>query len=291
MTIRGKNFLGQGLEVILSKDDIMQKPRTNENNILFEHLRVVEIFPNKKQPRKKFDYQELKNLSESIKKNNVLQPILVRRVNENYELIAGERRWQAAKLAGLNTIPAVIKNMSDSAAYACAVIENIQRANLTPIEEAEAFLRFNNERNMTHEAIGLLVGRSRASISNSIRLLSLIDPVRKLLENKEIEIGHARALLTLPAEEQEFIAKKIVEKNLTVRDAEKLVHKYKNPKHEQKQTNIDTPKINGWINTFTKSLSSKVSIKVNPKGAVRVTLHFSDPSEVDCLEKKLTEKD
>ena len=239
------------------------------------------LVPGKYQPRKHIDQKALDELAHSIKTQGVLQPVIVRKLEQKqYEIIAGERRWRAARIAGLTHIPSIISEIEDNIALAYALIENIQREDLNPIEEAIAFERFKNEFNMTHADIANTVGRSRASITNTLRLLFLSEPVKKLLEEGMIDMGHARALLSLESDQQEIIALKIIEKKLSVRETEQLVNGRK-----QLQVTTDTEE-----NVFIKdkcndrlNILKIISHKLNNKGSGKIIIHVESLDEIDWL--------
>jgi ParB family chromosome partitioning protein len=245
--------------------------------------------PGKFQPRKLINDETLSELAASIKSQGVIQPIVVRRAGEQFEIIAGERRWRAAKLAELTHVPAVVRHVADNIALAFALIENIQREDLNPIEEAMAYERFYQEFQMNHSDIADMVGKSRSSVSNAIRLLSLSEPVKKLVEEGALEMGHARALLSLTPEEQAGLAEKIVAENLTVREAEKRVQLMKQPKGGEGHLQKEPQKFNYadkyhyWSSELSKKFSSEVSIKLNNDGKGKVIIHVESPDDVDWL--------
>ena len=242
------------------------------------------------QPRKSFDEATLFELAESIRSQGIIQPLVVRKQGEYFEIIAGERRWRAAKIAGLKEVPVVIRSIDDNVALAFSLIENIQRENLNPIEEAQAYIRFKNEFDMTHEEIAKTVGRSRASVTNTLRLLTLSEVVKRLLENHKLDMGHARALLTLSHSEQENIANKIVAEQLSVRDTEALAAKIKSPKHIDRKLSTRpsfTNDCNNWSNKLSDKLSLDVSVKLNQKGIGSVSILVSSLDEVEWLVEHL----
>ncbi len=249
-------------------------------------LSLLQIIPDKNQPRKIFNEESLEDLAASIQQHGVIQPIIVKNVpsSNKYLIIAGERRWRAAGMAKLITIPAIIQDEKSEGNIAISLIENIQREELNPIELAEAFYQLNTSHGLSHEAIATLIGKSRAAITNFLRLLNLSDYVRDLLVNGRVEMGHARALLTLPSDKQALLAQKILDKNLTVRDVERLVQISKNSSNENTEKHSPyAEEVNAWVSKLTKKLSSKVSVKINDKGEGRVVIYFSSPDEVDWL--------
>ncbi|MBT6818583.1 MAG: ParB/RepB/Spo0J family partition protein, partial [Nitrosomonadales bacterium] len=212
--------LGRGLDALLNNEEDIQSSTIETSN----SVGLEKLMPGKFQPRTNFNQTLLNELADSIKAQGIIQPILVRRVsNEKYEIIAGERRWQAAKIAGLTEVPVVIKDISDSTALAMALIENIQREDLNVIEEARGIKRLIDEFNITHEGAAEAVGKSRAAVSNILRLLNLCEHAQNALENKKIEMGHARAILSLSHLDQAMMCQKIINQQLTVRQVEKEV--------------------------------------------------------------------
>ena len=213
--------LGRGLDALLSNDADNQSSEETSNLIALDKL-----ISGKFQPRKNFNQDTLKELADSIKAQGIIQPILVRMISNNqYEIIAGERRWQAAKIANLKEVPVIIKDISDSTALAMALIENIQREDLNVIEEARGIKRLIDEFNITHEEAAEAVGKSRTTVSNILRLLNLCEHAQKALETKKIEMGHARAILSLSFIDQTKMCQKIINQQLTVREVEKAVSK------------------------------------------------------------------
>ena len=269
-----------------------EKPNPKSLN----ELPIEEIGPGPFQPRKKINEQQLKELSSSIEAQGVLQPIVVRKravqdsqTGVRYEIIAGERRWRAAQLANLESIPAVVKTISDSDAVAVALIENIQRENLNPLEEANAFNRLIIEYEMTHQEVANAVGRARASISNILRLLDLPSGVQELLNNAKINMGHARSLLSIQDRVMQLeVANLVAEKKLSVRETEKLVKgivesKTKNTKQKQ-------PKDQDILNlekTLTSRLGAKVSIKHNRSGSGTLSINYSSSDELEGILNKI----
>ena len=212
-----KKGLGRGLDALISSANTLDEGRS------IVEIRINEVEPNIEQPRKVFDQEKLETLAESIKEHGVVQPIIVRKEGSRYIIVAGERRWRASKLAGLKTIPVIIKDLSTREVMEIALIENLQREDLNPIEEAEAYQKLMEEYEMTQEEVAKIVGKSRAAIANSVRLLTLTNEIKEMLLDGRITSGHARTLITIPdMERQNELAKEIVEKNLSVREIEKL---------------------------------------------------------------------
>ena len=220
-----KKGLGKGLGALIDTENIL-----SENSGIVE-LKITDIESNKEQPRKNFNKEKLQALAESIREHGVVQPIIVKKQDKVYTIIAGERRWRAAKMAVLKTIPSIIKDLSSKETMEIALIENLQREDLNPIEEAEAFQKLMEEHGMTQEELSKLVGKSRAAIANSVRLLTLPEKIKDMLINEQLTPGHARALITIEDTEKQLkIAEEIIEKNLSVRETEKLVNEQKNKK-------------------------------------------------------------
>ena len=288
-----RKSLGRGLDALLGGSTQTHTSNTTKS---LNELPIEEVGPGPFQPRKKINEQQLSELSASIEAQGVLQPIVVReravqdsQTGIRYEIIAGERRWRAAQLANLETIPAVVKTVSDIDAVAIALIENIQRENLNPLEEANAFQRLIIEYEMTHQEVANSVGRARASISNMLRLLELPNSVQELLNNSSINMGHARALLSIqdPAMQLE-VANLVAEKKLSVRETEKLVKsiiegKTKDKKQPQKK---DQDIIN-LEDTLTNQLGAKVTIKHNQAGAGTLTISYTSTDELEGILNKI----
>ena len=253
-------------------------------------LTLSNIVPDKTQFRKKFDTQTLDELAQSIKQYGVIQPIIVKKINEvQYQLIAGERRWRAAHLAKLTSIPALIRNYPNTEQLSISLIENIQRENLNPIEEAQALERLIFECEMTHHQIADRIGRSREAVSNLLRLLTLCDEVKIMLRDGDLEMGHARALVSLTKQEQIFIAQQVIQRSLSVRKTEQLVKKTKSTNSDDEINNsiFFADKINQWLNQLPKKFNSKVKIQLNEKGNGRLVVYVHSPEEMDWLINKI----
>jgi ParB family chromosome partitioning protein len=243
-------------------------------------LAIERIQPNRRQPRKHFDNASLDELAASMKARGVLQPIVVRRRGEEYELVAGERRWRAATLAGLQEIPAVIKELTDADALQVALIENVQRQDLDPLEEAEAYLQLIRQYDMTQDAVADAVGKSRSAISNSLRLLKLPQPVLAMLADGRLTAGHARALMTLHGDEAiSRLANKIVERKMSVRDTERLARQ----QHQKPKANApQTPAERDVEERLRRTLGTKVRLK-NRRGKGRIEIHFHSLDHLNAL--------
>lgn len=244
----------------------------------------------KYQPRRDIDQGSLEELAASIKSQGVMQPIIIRSIEQqsasqaSYEIIAGERRWRAAQLAGLTTVPAVVKEVPDEAAMAMAVIENLQREDLNPMEEAYALARLNKEFELTHQQVADIVGKSRAAVSNALRLMNLHKDVKLLLENGDLEMGHARALLALDTSAQGAAAKDLVDRSLSVRQTEAMVKSLLSAdKQKPSQVEAEDPNITTLQNDLSEKLGVPVSFKHSPSGAGKLTLKYNSLDELDGI--------
>lgn len=246
-------------------------------------LNINEVEPNRSQPRKEFDEDSLLELSDSVKQYGILQPLIVQKKKGYYEIIAGERRWRAAKLAGLKEIPVIIKEYSTQQVVEISLIENIQRENLNPIEEAMAFKRLLEEFNLKQDEVAERVSKSRTAVTNSMRLLKLSDKVQQMIIDDMISTGHARALLALDNKEQQTaIATKIFDEKLSVRETEKLVKSLKNPKKPNiKEKQEHTFVYNDLIDKMKNVMGTKVNInsKANGKGKIEIEYYSEEELE------------
>jgi ParB family chromosome partitioning protein len=241
--------------------------------------------PGKYQPRMDMHPESLEELANSIKAQGVVQPIVIRPIGgDRYEIIAGERRWRAAQIAGLHEIPAVVRDVPDEAAIAMALIENIQREDLNPIEEAIALQRLIDEFEMTHQQAAGAVGRSRAAVSNLLRLLTLNDDVRKMLEHGDLEMGHARALLALQGQAQSEAAREVATKAYSVRETEQLVRRLGEPSARTKKTNKSVdPDIKRLQEELADKLAAKVLFQHAAKGNGKLVIHYNSLDELDGI--------
>ncbi|TXT24205.1 MAG: chromosome partitioning protein ParB family [Rhodocyclaceae bacterium] len=276
--------LGRGLDALLSGSD---KPQGDEQR----NLPVERLRPGKYQPRTHMDQDSLTELAASIKAQGIMQPILVRAVDsspgsERYEIVAGERRWRAAQLAGLTEVPVLVRSIPDEQALAMALIENIQRENLNPLEEAQGLQRLIDEFGLTHQQAADAVGRSRPAASNLLRLLQLTAPVQDLLMTGRIDMGHARALLPISSGQQVGVAQRIVQKGLSVRETERLVQQLLNPPRHAPEKTIDRDLLN-LQEHLSDGLGTNVAIRSNKKGAGKVTIEFSSLDQLDGLISRL----
>lgn len=278
-----KRGLGRGLDALLGQSTTPQGQHDGEQpqDHLLKDLPVDLIQRGKYQPRRDMDPQALEELAESIKAQGVMQPIVVRPIGGGrYEIIAGERRWRATQQAGLDSIPAVIREVADEAAIAMGLIENIQREDLNPIEEAMALHRLQQEFELTQQQVANAVGKSRVSITNLLRLMALPDEVKLLLERGDIEMGHARALLGLPLEEQTAAARQVVAKGLTVRQTEALVRQLLKPRQAQPNQRPD-PNIEHLQSDLSERLGAEVKIQHGARGKGKLVISYSSLDELD----------
>jgi ParB family chromosome partitioning protein len=274
--------LTKGLDAIFSLGKTNQVAKNYK--LVIEEINVDDLIPAKHQPRLYFNDTELQELAKSIQAQGLLQPVIVRQINEKkYELIAGERRWRAIKLLGWTKISAIIKNVNDEVAAAFSLIENIQRQDLNPIEEAFALKKLHIDFGLTHEEVAERVGKSRSAITNTLRLLNLSSVVQDLLIKNELEIGHARALITLDVYEQEKLTQRIIKEKLTVRKVEELIAKNKLLANTHKNINHDQNKILHWNQILSEKLSKKVKVHLNQKGQGKVVVYVDSTEEVEWL--------
>lgn len=283
MSSKAKKILGRGLDSLMI-DSGSLNVSTDDTLTL---ININSVRSGRFQPRKEINDDALQELSESIKAQGVIQPIIVREFGlDSYEIIAGERRWRAAKLAGLTEIPAVIKKINDKTAMAMGLIENIQREDLNPIEEAQGFQRLIEEFELTHETVAESVGRSRSAISNSLRLLKLPENIQNMLFQRQLEMGHARALLTLPIDLQLDLAQKIIKNGWSVRETEKRAQACLQGKTPSpvRQIHPDVARLNEHI-TQQLGVQSEIKTRNGKKGTL--ILHFDDTDGFDYLLKRL----
>jgi ParB family chromosome partitioning protein len=274
--------LGRGLDALLSNEGDNVSSKIETTNV----MPLSQLTPGKFQPRKNFNQDSLKELAESIKAQGIIQPILVRMTSNNqFEIIAGERRWQAAKIAKLDEVPVVVKDIPDSTALAMALIENIQREDLNVIEEARGIKRLIDEFNITHEAAAAAVGKSRAAVSNTLRLLSLCEHAQNALESNKIEMGHARAILSLSPIDQAMMCQKIVNQKLTVREVEKEVSEGSTKKTSPKQSKDHD--IQRLENELSDRFGTNISISHKQSGKGSINFKYSNLDELERIIAKL----
>jgi ParB family chromosome partitioning protein len=268
--------LGRGLDALLAGD-------SEENNKdTLQNLKLDQLQPGKYQPRTHMDQESLAELAESIKSQGIMQPILARAlIAGNYEIIAGERRWRAARLAGLTEVPVLVRVVADEAALAMSLIENIQRENLNPLEEATGIQRLINEFDMTHQLAAEAVGRSRSAVSNLLRLLNLAPPVQELLMHNQLDMGHARALLSLPNAGQITAANEIVGKGLSVREAERLAQRQQRPEAKTKaKPDRDILRLQ---EDLAEKLGAVVTLKTQKKGRGKLIINYDSLEHLDSI--------
>lgn len=280
-----KPGLGKGLDMLLSSANKQADTPNKDEQSLLKNIPVEQIQKGEYQPRLKMDAEALQSLADSIKAQGVVQPVVLRKLGrKRYELIAGERRWRASQLAGLHEIPAVIKDIPDQAAAAMSLIENIQREDLNPLEEAIAMERLIQEFELTHQQTADAVGKSRSNVSNLLRLLALEDKTKDLLDDGLLEMGHARALLAVGGGKQIEAAQVVAKKGLSVRDTERLVKRLldnniKSPAKEVAQA----PEVKKLEQSIGEKLGANVHIRYNNKGRGKLTIEYNSLDELDGI--------
>jgi ParB family chromosome partitioning protein len=276
--------LGRGLDALLAND--IEETRSGD---ALRTLNVAQLQPGKYQPRSHMDAAALQTLADSIKSQGIMQPILVREIGaDKFEIIAGERRWRASQIAGLEQIPVLVRDIADESALAMALIENIQRENLNPLEEAQGIKRLIDEFAMTHEKAAEAVGRSRVAVSNLLRLLSLTQTVQDMLMQNKLDMGHARALIGLDAAQQILLANKIVQQNLSVREVESLVKSVNaeaKPKVQKTTTNRDVLTLQ---NTLSEKIGAVINISTKANGSGTLKINYSNLDQLGEIIKKIT---
>lgn len=288
-----KRSLGRGFESLLGDTNIAalvdDQPAGAEGDNSLRQMPIEELQPGRYQPRRDMREDALQALAESIKAQGVIQPIVVRPIDSGgYEIIAGERRWRAAQLASLHEVPVVVRDVDDRAAIAMALIENIQREDLNPLEEAQSLQRLIDEFGFTHDKAASAVGRSRSAVSNLLRLLALPDEVKALIVAREIEMGHARSLLALPREQQYSVALRIAKDGLSVRAAEKLVQHQARPKSTTKSsTKNKDPNIARLESELSERIGAAVDIKHSAKGKGTLAISYNSLDQLDGILERL----
>ena len=278
---------GRGLDALLGS---IQKEKLQLEVQSLDHGQLKQIDVNllkrgEYQPRRFIQEQDLQELAASIEKHGVMQPIVIRPIDDElhpYEIIAGERRWRAAQLAGLTEIPAIVRDLTDQVAIALALIENIQRQDLNPIDQAMALQRFHDEFGLSHQEIAETVGKARTTVSNLLRLLTLAEPVKELMQQGLLDMGNARAILTLKAKDQLKVAQHVIEKNLSVRQTEQLVRDFNAPKQEKPKTAI-APDIQQLTQRLSERFSADVKIDYNKQGKGKLTISYHSLEELDGI--------
>ena len=284
-----KRGLGRGLEALLGPVSVTDSAVDDRAEEL-RTLPVELLQRGANQPRTDFDKEALQELAESIKAQGVLQPVMVRPLDDSgkYEIIAGERRWRAAQLAGLHEIPAVVRELDDRTAMCIALIENIQREDLNPLEQARGLARLAEEFDMTHDNIAGSVGRSRSAVTNMLRLLELCDDVKRLLESRQLEMGHARALLTLSEQQQKWAAQQIIKSGLSVRGAEALARRLQKAKTVSKpsQDRVD-PDVRLLETELSEQLGTAVTIQQRKQGKGMLRIAYGSLDQLDGILDKI----
>lgn len=297
---KGASRLGRGLDALLSPNTPNDNVKNSINgvdgsnhidnvNSELRKIKITQLVAGKYQPRREMSDAGLEELSLSIQSQGIIQPILVRLISDDkYEIIAGERRWRAAKLAQLDVVPCLVKSVPDESAVAIALIENIQREDLNAMEEAIALERLLTEFDLTHQEVALAVGKSRTTVSNLLRLNNLNDDVKVFLENGDIEMGHARALLALDGDIQTSAAHTVATKELTVRDTEALIKKIQNPVAEPEKINktLETLELEQGL---TDKIGAKVAINHNKKGKGKLVISYDNLTKLDEILAKINE--
>ena len=289
MAVRG---LGKGLDSLIPVGNAEGKGKIGINSVPVSEekpdkmVKITMVEPNRDQPRHKFDEEALNELADSIKQYGIISPIIVQDRKDHYEIIAGERRWRAAKIAGLKEIPVIIKNFTEQEIVEISLIENIQRENLNPIEEALAYKRLLTEFHLKQEEVAQRVSKSRTAVTNSMRLLKLADEVQQMIIDESLTTGHARALITIEDESKQIeIAKKVVNEKLSVRDIEKLVKDLNKPKKEKKESKqLKNDFIYQDIEEKLKqSLGTKVTVSAKEDGSGKIEIDFYSSEELDRI--------
>ena len=288
MTVKKRGLAkGRGLDALLGS---IQKEKLQLEAQALDHgqLKQIDVHLLQRgayQPRRFINEQDLQELAASIEKHGVMQPIVIRPIDNEqhpYEIIAGERRWRAAQLAGLTEVPAIVRDLSDQVAIALALIENIQRQDLNPVDQAMALQRFHDEFGLSHQEIADTVGKARTTVSNLLRLLSLAEPVKDFMQQGLLDMGHARAILTLKAKDQLKVAELVIEKSLSVRQTEQYVRDFNAPKQEKEKTEI-APDLQQLTQRLTDRFSANVKIDHNKQGKGKLTIHYHSLDELDGI--------
>lgn len=288
-----KNALGKGLANLLREDDLQEEKEVVVKEVIVKEptemfLKITEVEPNRNQPRKNFDEDLLEELAESIRQYGIIQPLVVQKREDYYEIVAGERRWRAAKMAGIKQIPVVIKEYSEQEIMEIALIENIQREDLNPIEEANAYQRLIKEYNLKQDEVAEKVSKSRTTITNSMRLLKLDERVQQMLVDEMISSGHARALLGIEDKELQYeIAMRVFDEKMSVRDIEKLIKEISKPQNEkEKKEEIDEGVLLAYKSMEDKIkniIGSKVVIKSKDKNKGKIEIDYYSQDELERI--------
>ena len=281
---KDKPSLGTGLDSLLGDRTKTDSPSVND-------IAIEDLSPGQFQPRKKMYKSTLEELAESIKEQGVLQPLVVRRqASGRFEIVVGERRWRAAQIAGLSTVPAIVRELDNDESAKIALIENIQREDLNALDQARGLQRLQREFNLSQEALARSVGKSRSSVTNLLRLLNLVPEVQTLLEDSKIDMGHARALLSADHTKQLQLATEVIKKSLSVRQTEALVGNKKNPNQTTKRNQTKDPNTKKLERDLSEALGAEVVIKHNKKGKGVLSISFENLDTLDGLLDKIKNK-
>ncbi|MCI8524300.1 MAG: ParB/RepB/Spo0J family partition protein [Lachnospiraceae bacterium] len=299
MAAKGARGLGKGLDLLIpaaaqKADSVKSEEKVESSSAQETLVKITKVEPNREQPRKNFDEDALQELADSIKQFGLLQPILVQDRKTHYEIIAGERRWRAAKLAGLKEVPVIIRDYTEQEIVEISLIENIQREDLNPIEEAQAYKKLLTEFNLKQDEVAERVSKSRTAVTNSMRLLKLCDEVQQMIIDDMISTGHARALISIEDPEQQYtIAQRVFDEKLSVRDVEKLVKDLNKPQKPKKEVVEDKSLDIIYQDVEEKlkqSLGTKVSIASKGNGAGKLEIEFYTHDDLDKIIELLTRK-
>ncbi len=288
--------LGKGLDSLIPaqapKVEAVESDVRTEDNSQGIYVKITKVEPNREQPRKNFDEDALQELADSIKQYGIVEPLIVQDRNTYYEIIAGERRWRAAKLAGLKEVPVIVRNYTEQEIVEISLIENIQREDLNPIEEAQAYRRLLTEFNLKQDEVAERVSKSRTAVTNSMRLLKLCDEVQQMIIDDMISTGHARALISIEDQEQQYtIAQKVFDEKLSVRDVEKLVKNLNKPEKVKKEPVTDKALevvYQDLEEKLKQSLGTKVSISSKGDGAGKLEIEFYTHDDLEKITDLLT---
>jgi ParB family chromosome partitioning protein len=278
-----RTALGLGLDALIPLNEPTGSPRTDAGHVF---LPVDHLIPNPFQPRSSFDEQALAELSESIKEMGVIQPLIVRPTQTgSYEIVAGERRWRAARMAGYSTVPVIIRDVSDSEALETALIENLQREDLNPLDTAEAYETLISRFSYTHEALAKRIGKDRSNITNYVRLLKLPDPIKEDVRKNVLSMGHARTLLSVEnVSTQLHLSRQTVRRRLSVRELEKIVQNFKAKEQHHKTKDVtNRPHVSRLEKGLSRLLSTKVVVRENANESGKLEIHFHSREELDRL--------
>lgn len=279
----GKGFGINALIPEVIDDEPIQQPT--------DYLDIHQIEPNRNQPRKQFDPEKLQALSDSIKEHGIVQPIIVNKEEDYFRIVAGERRWRAAKMAGLKQVPVVIREYSSLEAEQIALVENLQREDLNPIEEAAGYRQLMDKHGLTQEQVSQKIGKSRPAIANSLRLLALPEKVQKMLQNNQISAGHAKVLAGLSSQDEICrLAEEIIQKEYSVRDVERLIQKKEKPASKKKRDKVDSEianAIENFCNRLQQKYGTKIKVSYSEKFKGKIELAFSDLEQMNRLFEEL----